>query len=108
MRPRWFQVDAHREISDEFMNLCENQGIEVVGSTGKAKEQQGKVEHHALLIKLMLEDVVADVQAQTEHEWRECLDALQEAKNSLLSVAGLSPKQLGFRSQFRNPREPLQ
>ena len=31
----------------------------------------------------MLEDVLADVQPQTEHERRECLDALQEAKNSL-------------------------
>ena len=35
---------------------CE-QGIEVVDSAGKTKEQQGKVEHHAQLFELMLEDV---------------------------------------------------
>ena len=32
------------------------------------------------MIELMLEDVLADV--QTEYEWRECLDALQEAAPS--------------------------
>ena len=42
----------------------------------------------------MLEDVLAEVQPQTEYEWRECLDALQEAKHSLLSVSGVSPMQL--------------
>ena len=72
----------------------------MVDSAGKAKDQQGKVEHHAQLFELMLEDVLADVQPQTEYEWRECLDALQEAKSSLLSVSGVSPMQLVF---GRNP-----
>ena len=104
MQPRWLKVDPHRaQISDEFMNWCEERGIEVVDSTGKAEEQQGKVEHHAQLFELMLEDVLADVQPQTEYEWRECLDALQEAKNSLLSVSGVSPMQLVF---GRNPEIP--
>ena len=55
------------------------------------------MEHRAQLFELMLEDVLADVQPQTEYEWR---DALQEAKNSLLSVSGVSPMQLAF---GRNP-----
>ena len=59
------------------------------------------MEHHAQLFELMLEDVLADVQPQTEYELeRECPDALQEAKNSLLSVSGVSPMQLVF---GRNP-----
>ena len=100
MRPRWLKVDPHRaQISDEFTNWCEQRGIEVVDSAGKAKEQQGKVEHHAQLFELMLKDVLADVQ----HEWRECLDALPEAKNSLLSVSGVSPMQLVF---GRSPEIP--
>ena len=33
---------------------------------------------------------------QTECEWRECLDALQEAKNSRLSISGVTPMQLVF------------
>ena len=104
MQPRWLKVDPHRaQISDEFMNWCEERGIEVVDSTGKAEEQQGKVEHHAQLFELMLEDVLADVQPQTEYEWGECRDALQEAKNSLLSVSGVSPMQLVF---GRNPEIP--
>ena len=90
-------------VSDEFMNWCEQRGIEVVDSAGKAKERQGKVEHYAQLFELMLEDDLADVHAQTEYEWRECLDALQEAKNSLLSVSCLSPMQLVF---GRNPEIP--
>ena len=69
MRPRWLKVDPHRaQISDEFMNRCEQRGIEVVDSAGKAKEQQGQVEHHAQLFELMLEDVLAEVQPQTEYE----------------------------------------
>ena len=105
MRPRWLKGDPYRaQISDEFVNWCEQRGIEVVDSAGKAKEQQGKVEHHAELFELMLEDVLADVQPQTEYEWGECLDALQAAKNSLLSVSGVSPMQLVF---GRNPDIPI-
>ena len=69
MRPRWLKVDPHRaQISDEFLNWCEQWGIEVVDSAGNAKEQQGKVEHNAQLFELMLEDILADVQPQTEYE----------------------------------------
>ena len=75
----------------------------MLDSVGKAKEQQGKIDHHAQLFEPMLEDVLEDVQPQTEHEWTECLDALQEAKNSLLSVSGVSPMQLVF---GRNPEIP--
>ena len=50
---RPLKVDPHRaQISDEFMNWCEEPGVEVVDSAGKAKEQQGKVEHHAQLFEL--------------------------------------------------------
>ena len=44
----------------------------------------------------MFEDFLAEVQPQTEPEWRECFEALQGAKNSLLSVAGVSPMQIVF------------
>ena len=47
------------------------------------------MEHHAQLFELVLEDVLAEVQPQTEYEWEECLDSLQEAKKSLFSVAGV-------------------
>ena len=67
MRPRWLKVDLHRsQISDEFMNWCD----EVVDSAGKATEQHGKVEHNARLSELVLEDILAEVQPQTEYEWR--------------------------------------
>ena len=96
-RPRWLKVDPHRaQISDEFTNWCGQRGVEVVDSAGNAKEQQGKVEHHAHLFELLLEGVLAGVQPQTKYERRECLDALQEAKNSLLSVSDVSPMHLVF------------
>ena len=47
----------------------------MVEASGKAKEPQGKVEHHAKLFELMRKDVLAEVQPQTEYEWRECFDA---------------------------------
>ena len=101
MRPRWLKVDLYRaQISDELMNWCALRGIEVVDFAGKTKEQPGKVEHRAQLFELMLEDVLADVQPQTECEWRGCLNALQEAKKSLLLVSSVSPMQLVF---GRNP-----
>ena len=104
MRPRWLKVDQHRaQISDEFMHWCEQRSIEVVDTAGSAKEQQGKVEHHAQLFELMLEDVLADVEPQTECELRECLDSLQESKNSLFSVSGVTPMQLVF---GRDPETP--
>ena len=61
------------------------------------------MKHHAQLFELMPDEVRADVQPQTENEWRECLDALHDAKNSLLSVSGVSPMQLVF---GRNPEIP--
>ena len=47
----------------------------------------------------MLENVLAEVQPQTEYESRGCLDSLQEAKEQPV-VAGVSPMQLFF---DRNP-----
>ena len=41
-----------------------------VDAAGTAREQQGKVEHHAHLFELMFVDVLADVQPQTEYEER--------------------------------------
>ena len=90
MRPRWLNVGPHRtQIGDEFVKWCEQGGVEVVDPAGKVKEQQGKAEHHAQLFEPTLGDVLADVQPHTEYEMRECLDAMQETKNSLLSVSGV-------------------
>ena len=68
----------------------------MVDAAGKAEEQQGNVEHHAQMFELMFEGVLADVRTQTECEWRVCLVALRQAKNSLFSVAGVCPMQLVF------------
>ena len=82
----WLFANAHPE---GFDTLC-------VHVCAEAKEQQGKVEHHAQLFRLMLEDVLDEVQPQTEFWVGECLDTRQEAKNNLLSVSGVSPMQLVF------------
>ena len=55
------------------------------------------------MFELMFEGFLAEVQPQTEPEWRECFEALQEAKNSLLSVAGVSPMQIVFGRKSRSP-----
>ncbi|CAK0868212.1 unnamed protein product [Prorocentrum cordatum] len=47
MRPKRLKVDPHRaQVSDEFTNWCERQGIEAADAAGGAKEQNGKIEHH--------------------------------------------------------------
>ena len=70
MKPKWLKVDPHRaQVSDEFANAVERDGTELVDTAGAAKEQNGKVERH--IFENMLEDVLAEVQPQTEHEWRE-------------------------------------
>ena len=53
------------------------------------------------MFEFMFEDVLVDV--QTEYEWRGCFEALQEAKNSFLSVVGVSPLQTVF---GHNPEVP--
>ncbi|CAK0792131.1 unnamed protein product, partial [Prorocentrum cordatum] len=104
IRPKWLKVDPHRaQISDEFLNWCERQEIEVVDTAVGAKEQNGKIEHHNQLFEIMLEDVIREAQPQTETEWRECVAELVMAKNSLLSVTGVSPMQMVF---GRNPEIP--
>ena len=58
MRPHWLKVDPRRaQIS-----------IEVVGSAGEAKGKQGKVDNHAQLFELTLDDVPADAQPQRSRE----------------------------------------
>ena len=92
MRPRSLKVDPHRaQLSDKFMNWCEQRRIEVVNSDRKANEEQDKVEHRAQLFELLLEDVLTDRYSQTKYECREYRDRLQEVNKSLLLVSDVSP-----------------
>ena len=60
--PRWHEVDPHRsQMSDVFLNGCEQRGTEVVDTADKAKEEKNQVQHHAQMFEPMLEDVLADV-----------------------------------------------
>ena len=44
----------------------------------KRRNSNGKSEQHAQMFELIFVQVLADAQPQTECEWRECLEALQE------------------------------
>ena len=60
--PRWHKVDPHRsQMSDVFLNGCEQRRTEVVDTPDKAKEQKNKVQHHAQMFEPMLDDVLANV-----------------------------------------------
>ena len=97
MRPKWLKVDPHRaHISEEFISGIERDDTLIVDTAGLAKEQNGKVERHGQLFEDRLLAVLAEVQPQCEGEWLECVAQVQEAKNSLLSVGGVSPHQIVF------------
>ena len=53
---------------------------------------------NAQMFELMIEDVLTDVQPQTEHEWRErereSLEVLQETESRLFPEAGVYQMQL--------------
>ena len=90
------------------MNWCEQRGIEVVDSAGKAKEQQGKIEHHAQLFELMLEDVQAGVQTtdgvRVEGVPRRAAGSQEQPVVDFWCHSDAT----GIRSQSRNLREPPQ
>ena len=98
MRPRWLKVDPHRaRINDEFTSWCELRCIEVADSAEKAS----KVKHHAqLFLSSCWRTAWLTFNHRRSSGGEKCLDAVQEAKNSLLSVFGVSLVQLVF---GRNP-----
>ena len=75
----------------------------MIDAAGLAHEQNGKVERHGHFFEELLNDVLAEIQPQSENEWLQCVSEVQEAKNSLLSVSGVSPCQVVF---GRNPEVP--
>ena len=75
----------------------------VIDTAGMAKEQNGKVERHGQIFEDRLRAVIEEIQPQTEDEWLECVAQVQEAKNSLLSVGGVSPFQVVFWEEPRHP-----
>ncbi len=97
-------MDANRaQVGDEFTGAMDRDGTILVDIAGMAKEQNGKCEAHGRWFEHMLTTLIQERQPQDESEWMECVSQLQEAKNSMLSVGGVSPAQIVF---GRNPEVP--
>ena len=71
----------------------------------EAHWQLGKVERHEGLFQTIFRKTLAEVLPESEESWKECVVETQNAKNSMMNVAGISPCQFVF---GRNPSDLLQ
>ena len=78
-------------MSHKFTAALDRDGTLLLDAPGHAHPHQGKVERHGQWFETMLTAVLAEVQPSDRAEWYECVAQVQEAKNSMLSVAGVSP-----------------
>ena len=102
--PEYLITDpAKPNICDSVATFCESFGIKQLQTAAEAHYQLGKVERHGQWFQQILERVLDEVHPESPEQWVDCVIQTQTAKNSLLSVAGVSPCQLVF---GRNPKLP--
>ena len=94
---------AMPNLSDSVASFCESFGIKQLQTAAETHFQLGKVERHGQWFQQILQRVLDEVRPESPEQWVDCVIQTQAAKNSLLSVAGMSPYQLVF---GRNPKVP--
>lgn len=91
-------LDQGREFSKTFASRVSEAGslLRVIGA--RAPWQQGRTERHGGLAKEIFQKVREEMLPTTEREWKECLHAVEAAKNRLFNRSGFSPaqRQLGY------------
>ncbi|CAL1154344.1 unnamed protein product [Cladocopium goreaui] len=101
--PQVVIVDQGREFGKEFASLVSDSGslLRVIGA--RAPWQQGKTERHGGLAKEIFDKVKEDVVPASDLEWRQCIHAVEAAKNRLFNRSGFSPAQRQFGYNMRLP-----
>ena len=94
---------AGEYVGDHFREQLQREGIQAHVSAGEAHWQLGRVEAHGRIIKSMLTRMDSQDAILSESDFRQCLRAVFQAKNSLSRVRGFTPEQAVLGKMSRLP-----
>ncbi|CAE7369192.1 GIP, partial [Symbiodinium pilosum] len=94
---------AGEYIGDEWREKIQRDGICVRVAAGESHWQVGRVEAHGKILKSMLTRMDAEEVIASDADFRLCLRAAIQAKNSLSRIRGFTPEQAVFGKSSRLP-----
>ena len=94
---------AGEYVGDHFREQLQKEGIQAQVSAGEAHWQLGRVEAHGKILKGMLSRMDHEQPITEAGEFRRCLRAAIQAKNSLSRVKGFTPEQAVLGKMARLP-----
>ena len=94
---------AGEYIGDEWREKIQRDGICVRVAAGESHWQVGRVEAHGKILKSMLTRMDAEEVIASDADFRQCLRAATQAKNSLSRIRGFTPEQAVFGKSSRLP-----
>ena len=94
---------AGEYIGDAWREKIQRDGICVKVAAGESHWQVGRVESHGKILKGMLTRMDSEETISSDADFRQCLRAAIQAKNSLSRVRGFTPEQAVFGKSSRLP-----
>lgn len=91
--PQYVTVDEGREFRGGFTRLCGDAGVVMFRAAARAPWQQGKVERHGGVFKMMMEKSREEMPPTSHEELVQLLYACESAKNRFSNRSGYSPTQ---------------
>ena len=91
--PQYVTVDEGREFRGGFTRLCGDAGVVMFRAAARAPWQQGKVERHGGVFKMMLEKSREELPPTSQEELVQMLYACENAKNRFSNRSGYGPTQ---------------
>ena len=91
--PQFLAIDEGREFRAKFSELCASAGTVVVRTAARAPWQNGRVERHGGILKMMLEKSREDMPPESLQDLAQLLYACESAKNRFSNRSGFSPTQ---------------
>ena len=91
--PQYITVDEGREFRGGFTRLCGDAGVVMFRAAARAPWQQGKVERHGGVFKMMMEKSREEMPPTSHEELVQLLYACESAKNRFANRSGYSPTQ---------------
>ena len=85
--PQYVTVDEDREFRGGFSRLCSNAGVIMFRAAARAPWQQGKVERHGGVFKMMVEKSREEMPPTNHEDLIQILYACESAKNRYATVA---------------------